>query len=1045
MNERIASFLSSKLVYKNANNVGEHTHNSMHPAGTYFIPNDHEAEFWNIYLQEFNSYMTRRKEANIDQHIQTILSDRNEPNFKRKIQDLFKKLNFKCTVSERPKQVMPVLGDLDFKFPVGPTHTISSFPRFNLYTIEHIKHIVSIYQRVLSSLNYTVDIKPNNLDCFVLTKPFPSEILVGSNTFCKMGFHLHFPFFYMLQSHQDQYVYKRVLQLAKEEQLFIQDPICFNDKAIPFEEDQLETVIDKHIETKHWLLYGSKKDTNLLTQPYLLKWIFQFNALDPQQPQEISLRESIEDHNNVIYNWAREPIDCDELTDDELEYYLPLMLTTRMNNPELLTYTVRNNVDIQISKPLNLPPLSEADEITVRNNLAQAEKLITEVINSQKRAESYPTWCPMGWLLHNISQGSEEGLRLFKQFSQFCEDKYDEASCVTLWERQYHHQSDKKIGMTTLKKWAQEDNPNLYDAWLQENKKRLLEFQRYESQEAIARHIVYETFKDRWVCADSKKNLWFRYDNHRWNIDQDGVQLQNILPGFITETLQKHLDELKRTQDANEDMANVKCQENIRKLIHQKVGSNNWFSGLWAFCKKLFLEQDFCGKLNQNAYLLGFTNGVLDLNVFIDPQTKLKRVIGFRAGKPSDYISKSCRYDFKTFSFDDPLMAEIEDFMVKLFPKKSVRDFMFKTCGLIIRGGNNEKTFLVASGVGDNGKSVLVDLIDKVLGDYMVKLPISFLTQKRGGSSSASPETARLEGTRLAILQEPSEHERIQEGTLKEYTGNDSTYERDLFQGGRDVKQLHKMWLICNKLPNLTASDTAVWNRVRRVIFESKFPKDPKMVPATLAERFRRRIFPRDDFLNERLDFWKQPMMYRMFLEYQDTLIRAKPDPADVTNATLQYLENNDPYFQFKRQRLIVAAGHNIDVNTMFETYKEWHQEFFNNTRFPIKSQFQNDCKRCLGEIRRGNFCNIRLRTDQDDNVYDNDEEVLLEIDDVGDETIQQQIIEEEEENNNEQLSPRMQNLTIHDQQEDLDFQNQNFQQENYEQDDDNTMMEADE
>ena len=76
------------------------------------------------------------------------------------------------------------------------------------------------------------------------------------------------------------------------------------------------------------------------------------------------------------------------------------------------------------------------------------------------------------------------------------------------------------------------------------------------------------------------------------------------------------------------------------------------------------------------------------------------------------------------------------------------------------------------TGKGSNGKSILVKLMEIVLGDYKGTVPITLITQGRNKIGSASPETAQ-QGKRYAVMQEPSKGDRINEGIMKELTGGD--------------------------------------------------------------------------------------------------------------------------------------------------------------------------------------------------------------------------------------------------------------------------------
>ena len=78
------------------------------------------------------------------------------------------------------------------------------------------------------------------------------------------------------------------------------------------------------------------------------------------------------------------------------------------------------------------------------------------------------------------------------------------------------------------------------------------------------------------------------------------------------------------------------------------------------------------------------------------------------------------------------------------------------------------QTFNIYKGVGSNGKSMLMNLASKALGDYAAVVPISLFTQKRAGSGSAAPEVIRLKGRRFVTMQEPDEKVALNTGLMKQ-------------------------------------------------------------------------------------------------------------------------------------------------------------------------------------------------------------------------------------------------------------------------------------
>ena len=120
--------------------------------------------------------------------------------------------------------------------------------------------------------------------------------------------------------------------------------------------------------------------------------------------------------------------------------------------------------------------------------------------------------------------------------------------------------------------------------------------------------------------------------------------------------------------------------------------------------------------------------------------------------------------------------------MRQLFPIDDLRRYMWDHLASCLIGKNENQTFNIYNGVGRNGKSALVTLMYKILGDYTGNVPITLLTQKRGLIGGTSSEVVNLRGTRYAVMQESTKGDQINEGVMKELTGGDKITARGLYK-----------------------------------------------------------------------------------------------------------------------------------------------------------------------------------------------------------------------------------------------------------------------
>jgi phage/plasmid-associated DNA primase len=255
------------------------------------------------------------------------------------------------------------------------------------------------------------------------------------------------------------------------------------------------------------------------------------------------------------------------------------------------------------------------------------------------------------------------------------------------------------------------------------------------------------------------------------------------------ETVKKLYDELKECQDkAKETMVQARIKQ-IQKMV-SNLKSATYKNNVMTECCEVFYDPQFLEKLDTDPYLICFKNGVYDL-----------RQNTFRKGCPDDYLSKSMPINYTKFSEDDEKVHDVFTFLEQVFPDKSVRKYFLDVSSDVFVGGNHEKIVLFWTGEGDNGKSVTQNFFDLMLGKLSIKLNTNIITGKKPSAGSAFADLARAGGgVRWAVLEEPDADEMINTGIFKHLSGNDKFYARDLFEKGKDSKEitpLFKLVFIC--------------------------------------------------------------------------------------------------------------------------------------------------------------------------------------------------------------------------------------------------------
>jgi P4 family phage/plasmid primase-like protien len=244
-----------------------------------------------------------------------------------------------------------------------------------------------------------------------------------------------------------------------------------------------------------------------------------------------------------------------------------------------------------------------------------------------------------------------------------------------------------------------------------------------------------------------------------------------------------------------------------------------------------------------------------------------------------------------------------------------------------------------------NGKSKILELVQKAIGDYYCILPIALLTQKRTASNSAQSELERTKGRRFAIMQEPGESEKLNTGLMKELSGGDRILVRGLFKEPIEFRPQFKMILTCNELPEVQSDDGGTWRRIRVINFTSKFVDKPN--PAVKTE------FPIDIDLSEKFEIWANQFVAMLIHHHKSFDPKKMTEPMEVRIATEGYKKNNDIIGQYVSERIRRDEQNTKRtlLNRVYNDFRQWVQQFQQKgKKLPDRNQFRAYVEKTHGE-----------------------------------------------------------------------------------------------
>lgn len=773
-------------------------------------------------------------------------------------------------MTEKHRDISPFLIDLDFRF-----------ERENVlrkYTRDDITKVIQVYLEKCSEYLTLDAISP--VVVFLLEKPQPTI----DKGLTKDGVHIIIPDIVTKPSVQ-YIIRKQILQSIKEKL----EPLgCLNT---------VDDIVDEAvIERNNWQMYGSKKP-NSMAYTVTCKYIYDcetrsLNQVEDYIPNHKDLVEIL----SIRNKYEATPIKIEKET--EVKEFEKIALEKKKAKMQSTT-----------SNMLQTSYNTRRNETT---NLEHIQKLV-DILNPN-RAETYHGWIQVGWCLRNIDH------RLLDTWIEFSKksSKFVDGECEKMWR----FMRDDGLGIGTLYMWAKQDNPEAYKEIMQNDIHVLIYNSRNDTHFDIA-NVVHFMFKHEFICASITHNAWYQFSDHRWKECEKGTALTKKLSMDVWKQYSSaaSLYHAKAASSENEN-EQIRFSEDGKKLaaIATKLKNGPFKRNIMDECKHLFYVEKFQEKLDSKCHLIGFENGVYDLVAQ-----------EFREGHPEDYISFSTGCNYIPYDPRSIVSLQVDTFLSQVLNKPHIKEYVLLLLSSFLNGNIREEKFHIWTGSGSNGKSVLIDLFEQAFGDYCCKFPVTLLTQKRAASGAANPELAGSKGKRFAVLQEPSENERLNVGLMKELSGGDKIQARALYSDCIEFKPQFKMVLTCNHLPNVPSDDGGTWRRIRLVEFTSRFTHSPD--PNIQTE------FPIDVDLSAKFPDWREHFISLLIEYYKKYIKEGITEPEEVLKCTRDYQRTNDYYMEFVETELEKHNGPNtfLTSNDAWSLFKSWAKDNVPNLRLPKK------------------------------------------------------------------------------------------------------------
>lgn len=254
-------------------------------------------------------------------------------------------------------------------------------------------------------------------------------------------------------------------------------------------------------------------------------------------------------------------------------------------------------------------------------------------------------------------------------------------------------------------------------------------------------------------------------------------------------------------------------------------------------------------------------------------------------------------------------------FISRIQPDIEMRQFLQRWLGLSMTGLTGEQKLVFFYGNGANGKSVLVEVLARLMGDYSATAKIESLVGKSNRSAAeATPDLMPLMGARMVRASEPERGEPLQEGKIKELTGGEPILVRALQKDFVELKPQFKLTISGNHKPDVRGTDDGIWRRLLLVPFDVQIPK---------AEQI-----PFEDMVKQLCDEGPGVLNWLVtgLIDYLESGLQ---EPKKVIAATDEYRTDSDPLGTFLASCTVVTGDSVVTVRTseLVQAFHYWQME----------------------------------------------------------------------------------------------------------------------
>ena len=562
----------------------------------------------------------------------------------------------------------------------------------------------------------------------------------------------------------------------------------------------------------------------------------------------------------------------------------------------------------------NIHNLSEIDVINEIYNSKQA-KLFDDLMKgnyepyytSHSEADMALANILAFWCAKDYSQMDS----IFRQ-SNLYRDKWDEKRKNSTYGEQTLFKAINEVNNIYTPKQEKEENPlryalsHIFDA---EKKDKEYPIRSYDDTGNADRFIdrYGHLYKHSYIT-----NKFYIYDGQKWKVDDRGA---------IRKLIDEMIESIKNEKVLHsEDVTEEEAREAFQKYYKKTRGTQSKKNIMNELMHRKTVTPD---EFDKDDMLLNVANGYIDLTSRELYKHDINKMFSQIAN--TDYSEKM-----------QP--AVWLDFLNDIFAgDKAVIRYIQKALGYSLTGSTREQVMFILFGKGRNGKSIFVETIAEILGDYSNNMQAKSLMVKK--NDNVNTDIARLSKARFVTSSEPNEGFRFDEGLIKQITGGDKVTARFLYAEEFEYTPKFKIWVSTNHKPIIRGTDDGIWRRLVLIPFDVQIPEEK--VDKDLKYKLLREA---PAILN-----WMAEGAYMWMKEGLEL-------PEKLKDAGQTYRTEMDVVEQFIQEKCKRAEDVRETGKALYEEYKKWADE--NNEYKMDKNKFGKKLKEKFRSKKMNNGVN---------------------------------------------------------------------------------------